>query len=139
MSSRAFKHLGNVKERYEKYCRFIHIKEPLIIYHRGDSSAISSDNSRFIAGMHYIHNKYESDIKKLCGEETWQELKIKLLRYCLNFGLIDLFDRYRSSVSLSNTELMKMLYLLFCRKYYIKPDNIILRLARKLHQSFKNN
>lgn len=125
--------------RLAKYCRFIHIKEPLIIYHRGDGSAISSDNSRFIAGMHYIHNKYESDIKKICGEETWQKLNIQLLQHCLNFGLIDIFDRYRSRVSLSNAELVKMLYLLLCRKYYIKPNNIIFRIVRKLHQSFKNN
>lgn len=124
--------------RLAKYCRFIHIKEPLIIYHRGDSSAISSDKSRFVAGMHYIHNKYESDIKKICGEETWQNLNIQLLRYCLTFGLIDLFDRYRSRVSLSNAELVKMLYLLFCRKYYIKPNNIIFRFVRKIHQNLKN-
>jgi glycosyltransferase involved in cell wall biosynthesis len=123
--------------RLAKYCKFIHIEEPLMIYHVGDHYAISGNHVRHVEGWHYIINKFENDIKELCGEEAWQKLIIQLLNRCLNFRLLDYYDRYRNKLSLSNKDLLQMLYLMLCRKYQIKADNILYRFTRKVFPSLK--
>jgi glycosyltransferase involved in cell wall biosynthesis len=118
--------------RLAKYCRIFHLREPLLVYHVGNSDAISGSRTKHVEGWHYIISKYESDIKKLCGEEVWQKLNIQLLGRCLSFGLTEYYDRYRSEVRTSREYRLQMCYLTLCRKYQIRPNNIIYRLARKL-------
>jgi glycosyltransferase involved in cell wall biosynthesis len=122
--------------RLAKYCTIIHIKEPLLIYHVGDGSAISGNKTKNIQGWYYIISKHEDDIKKYCGENAWQKLILQLLRKCLNFGLIDYYDSYRSKLSLSNEDLLKMLYLIFCRKLCIRADNGLYRIIINIYHHF---
>ena len=124
--------------RLAKYCKFIHIKDPLMIYYIGDSHAISGNGLKNIEGWHYIIKKHEDDIKKFCGEEVWQKHVIELLKRCLNFGQTEYYDRYRSRLSMSNKDYFKMVYLILCRKLYIKVDNKPYRLAIKIYNKFSS-
>lgn len=118
--------------RLAKYCRIIHLKEPLMVYHIGCGDAISGSATKRVEGWHYIISKYEKDIKEFCGEEAWLKLNIQLLGMCLNSGLLEYYDRYRSKVGMSREQRLIMFYLMICRKYQIRPNNIINRFSRKL-------
>jgi len=120
--------------RLAKYCRITHLKEPLMIYHAGGGDTISGSATKHVEGLHYIINKYESDIKELCGEEAWLKLNVQLLGTCLNSDLTDYYDRYRSKISILRENRLIMCYLMICRKYRIRPSNVIYRLFRKLFQ-----
>ena len=52
--------------RLAKYCRIIHLKEPLMVYHVGSGDAISGSVTKHVEGLHYIISKYESDINISC-------------------------------------------------------------------------
>jgi glycosyltransferase involved in cell wall biosynthesis len=121
--------------RLAKYCRITHLKEPLMVYHVGNNDAISGSATKHIEGWHYIISKYESDIKDLCGEEAWLKLNVQLLSRCLNLGLVAYYDRYRCKVGMSREYRFQMFYLMFCRKYGMRPENIFYRLVRKLFGS----
>jgi glycosyltransferase involved in cell wall biosynthesis len=54
--------------RLAKYCRFIHIQEPLFIYNI-HKNTISKNSDISIDGYQYIINKYQNEINKVCGEE----------------------------------------------------------------------
>ncbi len=121
--------------RLAKYCRITHLKEPLMVYHAGSGDAISGSATKHVEGWHYIISKYESDIKELCGEEAWLKLNVQLLGTCLDLGLVEYYDRYRSKVGMSREHRLIMFYLMICRKYRIRPNNIINRFSRKLLRS----
>lgn len=123
--------------RLAKYCRIIHLREPLMVYHVGNGDAISGSGMKHVEGWHYIISKYENDIKELCGEERWRKLNVQLLWRCLNFGLVEHFDRYRTSARISRGHSLQMLYLEFCRQYRVRPDNIVYRAARKVSPGLK--
>ena len=56
--------------RLAKYCRFIHIQEPLFIYNiHGNTISKNSDTS--VEGYQYTINKFKNEIKQLCGEEVF--------------------------------------------------------------------
>ena len=123
--------------RLAKYCRIIHLREPLMVYHVGNGDAISRSGPKHVEGWHYIVSKYESDIRDLCGEEAWRKLNVQLLWRCLNFRLVEYFDRYRTSLPISRGRSLQMLYLAFCRQYRVRPDNIIYGVARKVLPGLK--
>ncbi|NHZ86774.1 MAG: glycosyltransferase [Planctomycetia bacterium] len=54
--------------RLAKYCRFIHIQEPLFIYNIHENS-ISKNSDIAIEGYQYIVNKHKDEIIELCGEK----------------------------------------------------------------------
>ena len=118
--------------RLAKYCRITHLKEPLMVYHAGAGDTISGSATKHVEGLSYIISKYESDIKAFCGEEAWLKLNIQLLGACLNLGLAEYYDRYRCKIGMSRGHRVIMFYLMLCRKYRIRPSNIIYRLFRKL-------
>ncbi len=56
--------------RLARYCRFIHIQEPLFIYNiHGNTISKNSDTS--VEGYQYIINKFENEIKELCGDAVF--------------------------------------------------------------------
>lgn len=55
--------------RLAKYCRFIHIQEPLFIYNI-HKNTISKNSDISIEGYQYIVNKHKDEIIELCGEEV---------------------------------------------------------------------
>ena len=118
--------------RLAKFCRITHLIEPLMIYHVGSGDTISGSRTKHVEGWHYIISKYESDIKELCGEDAWLKHNVQLLSRCLNLGLAEYYDRYRSKVGMPVGYRLLMFYLELCRRCRIRPENIIFRLARKL-------
>jgi glycosyltransferase involved in cell wall biosynthesis len=121
--------------RLAKYCRIFHLREPLLIYNTGNSAAISGSVTKHVAGWHYIISKYENDIRELCGEEVWLKLNVQLLAKCLDLGLVEYYDRYRSKVGMTREHRLIMFYLMICRKHRIRPSNIIYRFSRKYFRS----
>lgn len=122
--------------RLAKYCKITHLKEPLMIYYVGNSDAISGSPRKHVEGLHYIISKYESDIKEFCGEAAWMKLNIQLLGSCIDLGLVDYYDRYRSKIGNSRNHRLLMIYLMLCRKCRVRANNIITRIYRKLFGDF---
>ncbi len=56
--------------RLAKYCRFIHIQEPLFIYNIHNNT-ISKNSDLSVEGYQYIINKYQEEIIELCGEDVF--------------------------------------------------------------------
>ena len=84
--------------RLAKHCRFIHVLEPLLIYHIHNEETISKNMKKDFSGYQYIIEKHEKDIKTFCGEKTWHRQLSRLLQKGLEFGLteelIRLIDKY---------------------------------------------
>ena len=110
--------------RLAKYCRFIHVREPLFVYHLHEGETISTDKKRDINGYRYILNKFEDEIKEICGEETWQNHLFNQLLRCLKFKFWAESDSYFHMISRRNAAFW-MLYL--HRKLHL-PPNILIRL-----------
>jgi len=53
-----------------KFCRFIHIEEPLFNYNIHQNS-ISKNSDKSILGYQYIINKFKDEIIELCGEDVF--------------------------------------------------------------------
>lgn len=53
--------------RLAKYHEFVHISEPLFLYHFHSGATISKDVSKGLEGYIYIINKYRKDIKEQIG------------------------------------------------------------------------
>ena len=73
--------------RLAKYCRFVYIDEPLFVYYRQKTGAISSDRKKDITGYQYVITKFEKDIKKFCGNAIWEKHLIYLFKNCLELYL----------------------------------------------------
>ena len=56
--------------RLAKYCRFIHIQEPLFIYNIHNNT-ISRNSNASIEGYQYVINKFKDEIKELCGDTVF--------------------------------------------------------------------
>ena len=56
--------------RLAKYCRFIHIHEPLFIYNIHQDT-ISKNSDDAVSGYQYIINKFKNEIKELCGDTVF--------------------------------------------------------------------
>ena len=56
--------------RLAKYCRFIHIQEPLFIYNIHQNT-ISKNLDTSVEGYQYIINKFKDEIIELCGEDVF--------------------------------------------------------------------
>jgi glycosyltransferase involved in cell wall biosynthesis len=79
--------------RLAKYCRFIHIQDPLFIYHKQRGETISKNLSGDITGYQYILNKNKDKIISICGLEVWrQHLKIQITKM-FNWNLFDTATR----------------------------------------------
>jgi glycosyltransferase involved in cell wall biosynthesis len=56
--------------RLAKICRFIHIREPLFIYHLHGGETISKNRKKDIDGYQYIVDKFRDEILERCGVDT---------------------------------------------------------------------
>lgn len=63
-------HEWDTSIRLAKYCRFVHIQEPLFIYniHR---NTLSKNSDSTVIGYQYIINKFEKEIKTQCSQEIF--------------------------------------------------------------------
>jgi len=63
-------HEWDTSIRLAKYCRFIHIQEPLFIYYIHNNT-ISNNSNKSVNGYQYIINKFKDEIIELCGEDIF--------------------------------------------------------------------
>lgn len=56
--------------RLARECKFIHIREPLFIYHLHKGETISKNKKREIHGYQYIVDKFRKDILLQCGSKA---------------------------------------------------------------------
>lgn len=107
--------------RLARICRFIHLREPLFIYHLHNGETISKDKERDILGYQYIIDKFEREIRELCGEEVWQLHQRRQLLTCLNHGFWHRSDQYLSSIYPKN---LNFRILQLCRVFHLSPGQL---------------
>lgn len=73
--------------RLAKECRFIHIKEPLFVYHLHGGETISKNKKRDIDGYQYIVDKFRDEILLYCGIATLNKHLIGNSLRAKRFGL----------------------------------------------------
>jgi GT2 family glycosyltransferase len=56
--------------RLAKECRFIHLHEPLFVYHMHAEETISKNKKRDIDGYQYVIDKHRNEIHELCGADA---------------------------------------------------------------------
>ena len=67
--------------RLAKYCRFIHLKEPLFTYYLHEGKTISKDRRKDLDGYQYIVSKFKKEVIQHCGISAYNDL---LLNNALN-------------------------------------------------------
>lgn len=73
--------------RLARECRFIHLREPLFVYHFHAGDTISKNKKRDIDGYQYVIDKHRNEILELCGAEALnQHLENNALR-AMRWGL----------------------------------------------------
>lgn len=68
-----------------RHCSFVHLKEPLFVYHSG-SDTISSDYERTLRGYHFVRLAYEKETVNLLGREFFRDQLKKNLEKALQLG-----------------------------------------------------
>lgn len=56
--------------RLAKICHFIHLREPLFVYHFHAGETISKNKLRDVEGYQYIVDKHRNDMLRICGVEV---------------------------------------------------------------------
>lgn len=114
-------------------CSFIHIEEPLVVYHIHEESSISKSSLRDVEGWSYIITKHANAIKGDGGQRAWNKHVLHLLRRCLDFRLWEQFDRHITMMPAEGQKDVRFILLVACRFLHIKPScfmNELLKLAR---------
>lgn len=107
--------------RLARYCRFIYMREPLFVYHLHAGETISKNKKIGILGYQYIIDKFEQEIKDVCGGAVWESHQMKQLINCLNCRLWMESDQYYSMIS--NRDLIfKVLQV--CRALHLQPKKL---------------
>lgn len=99
VSKRALEEIGYLDEdvpsyqewdtavRLAKVCRFVHVQEPLFVYHLHEGETISKDRTRDFLGYQYVLQKHQRDIIRLCGVETWKSHLLLQYRRFFELGV----------------------------------------------------
>jgi glycosyltransferase involved in cell wall biosynthesis len=95
-----------------RFCRFLHVQEPLFIYH--------CYSGRRLAGFSSILNKYRHDIHSLCGIETWRKHLIHLFSLCYDMGMWPQKGFYISLMEMTAQEEDRILVNLIINKMVAK-------------------
>ena len=105
--------------RLARECRFVHLREPLFVYHMNADDTISRNRSRDIAGYQYIIDKHESEIKRVCGYKTWERHLYIQLEKCLCFKLWTEADTYFDRIT---TRSLRYRVFQALRHLYLSPN-----------------
>jgi glycosyltransferase involved in cell wall biosynthesis len=85
--------------RLSRHCNYIYLREPLFIYHLHLGNRICNDKQRFRRGYYNVLKKHESEIKRICGLDTWKSHIECQIRESLAEKLIQIVDCYEPTVS----------------------------------------
>ncbi len=114
--------------RLAKYCRVIYISDPLFIYHLHGGEMISKDGAKAVDGYGYIIDKFESEIRSICGTAAWNQHLLHQVVRSLDHGLWDKADGYLRRIS---SRSLRVRVLQICRYLHISP-RLLLRFRRLL-------
>jgi glycosyltransferase involved in cell wall biosynthesis len=82
-----------------KICKFIYLDEPTFYYFLHEGDTISKDHRRDVEGYGYVINKYEKNIKNLCGNRVWQGHLITQYQKCVKWEIKDKRQYYFQKIS----------------------------------------
>jgi hypothetical protein len=116
--------------RLAKFCKYVHVKEPLVTYNIRTGDAISKDKQRDIDGSLYIINKHKVDINTYCGEKSYERLIIGIAWKSLDFNLHTEYERIIYSINWSNHFVLRRIYLRICHLVHLTLSNFIVRSLR---------
>lgn len=71
--------------RLSKSNKFIHIHEPLFIYHIHDGETISKNAEKDVNGLMYIVDKHRRDIRRICGKEELSRKYLEIVKKCIKY------------------------------------------------------
>ncbi len=108
--------------RLAKYCRFIHIQEPLFIYNQHNGETISSNSTNYFIGYQYIVNKHKQEIIKYCGEKTFHRHLFTNAKFAMNSGNFKNGKKVLQDIKLFSIYIM---VLRICAILHIKPKYFI--------------
>lgn len=72
-----------------KICHFVHLKEPLFIYHKHKEDTISKNIKRDIEGMNYIRTKFKIEFIKFYGEPLFVKLLLENIHRTIALNIWD--------------------------------------------------
>lgn len=75
--------------RLARYCRFVHIREPLFIYHIHEGETISKGRVKEIEGYQHIIDKFKNDIIKHCGKKTYDNHLVAIATKAMRWGYFE--------------------------------------------------
>ena len=113
--------------RLARFCRFIYLPEPLFTYHVHGGETISRDDSRSIDGYAYIAGKYETEIKRVCGEDVWSLHVRYLAARCMDAALWDRAGGYLRAVTRRG---WRYRALQLCRYLHVRPSRVARLIGR---------
>ncbi len=103
--------------RLAKYCRFIHIQEPLFIYNIHQNT-ISKNSDTSVEGYQYIINKHKAEIIKLCGIDTYDRHLMTSAILAMNSGDFINGEKFLREIHRFS---IKIMLLNFCTIFHLKP------------------
>jgi glycosyltransferase involved in cell wall biosynthesis len=104
-----------------KLCYFVHIEEPLFIYHYHKGETISKNKKRDIAGHHYILIKYKNDILENFGRQYFVNVILA------NIKRLIIFKEWKYGATLVKESkpflpIKSFLFYLTCFRFQVNPD-----------------
>ena len=112
--------------RLAKYCRFIHLQEPLFIYHLHSGETISQNKKRHLKGYQYVVDKFKDEIFQNCGVYAYNKHLVNNALNAIHWG----YCKYAEHIlAKSEGKTAEILILKLMARFRIKPD---------FYSSFKN-
>ena len=106
-----------------RLCYFVHIEEPLFIYHYHKGETISKNKKRDIAGHHYILMKYKNDILQNFGKQYFINVLLT------NIKRVIIYKEWKFGTKLVKESrpflpFKSFLFYLTCFKFQVNPNSI---------------
>lgn len=126
--------------RLSKGCRFVHIPEPLFIYHKHQGETISKDFGRDIKGSHYIRMKFRKEFIENYSEDFFRYHILKNIHRIISGSYWELGTELLEEVK-DTIPYKTYLFWKACFKLKLDPEqgrklavkNILRRIKHKIH------
>jgi len=91
--------------RLSRICRFIHLRDPLFVYHLHSGETISKNMQRDVAGYQYIVDKFREDILRQCGQSVLNAHLVSNIRKAMIHGSFHMAEEILAKTLGSTTEI----------------------------------
>lgn len=118
--------------RLAKVCRFIHLQEPLFVYHFHAGETISKSRKRDVEGFQYVVDKHRDDILRLCDVNVLnQHLEGNALK-AIRWGFYSEAQHILAK-AIGNSMHIALLKWTAQLKISLHVYDVVTRIARRLH------